>query len=327
MDKPPQPLKFRPRLVPHPRSPAARFLDWSSVGLPHPDSPAARHYAWVSLIDSPHPNSPSGRELHWVSRTTGSEQTKSEELKRAIAELDAGIATHSNNLRDALPDQALRELYDRQVGILKGSYDFAKALAITGIAPTHVMQSVQRQMDWVHCHLHGTLTNSYEIAAQPILDEVHSLRNRAAVEDTPRLLGNIQALAQRYYDTAARSIQEHWADAKRTGKQEELIRRWRARMLRCASAGSAASAGPAVEEPPAKKAPKSSDSSVGKTWVAFQLVDQYGTPVANASYEVTLTDGSIKSGDLDDQGLARFDDIDPGQCKISFPKIDAREWQ
>jgi type VI secretion system secreted protein VgrG len=59
----------------------------------------------------------------------------------------------------------------------------------------------------------------------------------------------------------------------------------------------------------------------------FRLVDEKGHPVPNASYTVTLPDASIMSGTLDDQGFVRFDDIDPGQCKITFPKIDATEWK
>jgi hypothetical protein len=33
------------------------------------------------------------------------------------------------------------------------------------------------------------------------------------------------------------------------------------------------------------------------------------------------------TGSLDDQGFARFDDIDPGKCLVSFPEIHAKEWK
>jgi hypothetical protein len=64
-----------------------------------------------------------------------------------------------------------------------------------------------------------------------------------------------------------------------------------------------------------------------KTWIAFQLVDDEGKPVPNTVYKVTLTDGSVVTGTLNEQGLVRFDEIDPGQCQITFPEIDAQEWK
>jgi hypothetical protein len=64
-----------------------------------------------------------------------------------------------------------------------------------------------------------------------------------------------------------------------------------------------------------------------KTWIAFRLVDDAGKPVPDAAYTVTLPDGSVVTGALDEQGVVRFDEIDPGQCQITFPEIDAKEWK
>ena len=64
-----------------------------------------------------------------------------------------------------------------------------------------------------------------------------------------------------------------------------------------------------------------------KTWIAIRLIDEDGNPVPDVAYSVTLPDGSIMTGSLDDQGCARFDDIDPGQCQVSFPEIHAKEWK
>jgi type VI secretion system secreted protein VgrG len=57
------------------------------------------------------------------------------------------------------------------------------------------------------------------------------------------------------------------------------------------------------------------------------LTDEHGNPVPDVSYSVTLPDGSVMTGSLDDQGFARFDDIDPGKCLVSFPEIHAKEWK
>jgi hypothetical protein len=64
-----------------------------------------------------------------------------------------------------------------------------------------------------------------------------------------------------------------------------------------------------------------------KTWVAIELLDDAGHPIANEKYVVTVPEGDVKSGQLDAQGRARIADIDPGTCKISFPDLHGQEWK
>jgi hypothetical protein len=64
-----------------------------------------------------------------------------------------------------------------------------------------------------------------------------------------------------------------------------------------------------------------------KTWIAIQLLDEDQNPVPGARYRITLPDQSIQTGTLDDQGTARVDGINPGQCEITFPEIDGSEWK
>lgn len=200
-----------------------------------------------------------------------------------------------------------------------------KAFTVTDTDP--VFLHVQRQIGWVHCHLQGALSQSYKIAADPIVGEVDSLQAQTPGQAAKRL-SQIQGLVERYYQTATESVQEHWAAAGKAGKQQELIQRWRARMLACASAGAATVESPAAEQQsPAKKPPKKSSDAPVKTWVAVQLIDDRGDPVPGAAYKVTLPDGSVMSGSLDDQGMVRFDEIDPGQCQVTFPEIHAKEWK
>ena len=64
-----------------------------------------------------------------------------------------------------------------------------------------------------------------------------------------------------------------------------------------------------------------------KTWVEVELVDENNKPVPNRAYRVKLPDGSVMTGNLDDQGKVRFDSIIPGTCQIEFPDIHLKEWQ
>lgn len=59
----------------------------------------------------------------------------------------------------------------------------------------------------------------------------------------------------------------------------------------------------------------------------FELVDDEGLPVAFEAYQVELPDGSAIAGDLDGKGQARIEGIDPGNCKVSFPNRDAKDWK
>jgi hypothetical protein len=63
-------------------------------------------------------------------------------------------------------------------------------------------------------------------------------------------------------------------------------------------------------------------------WVEIELIDADDKPVADEAYRLQLPDGSIRTGKLDAKGRAYVGDIvAPGQCKVCFPEIDAREWR
>lgn len=63
------------------------------------------------------------------------------------------------------------------------------------------------------------------------------------------------------------------------------------------------------------------------TWVAIDLVDDQGTPVANEPYELQLPDGTIVAGRLDQNGYARVDGVTAGQCQVRFPRLDGAAWR
>lgn len=326
MDRPVQFARKRSHRAPHPRSPAARTFDWCSAGLPHPDSPALRYIDWASSL-FPHPSGPSSREYHWATARDGGDASADEELARTSQAVETCLDRYSDKLRDALPDFNLQVTYDRRISLLKETYAITRSPTV--VDPIHLLKNVQAQIEWVHCHLRGTLPKSYEAAVRPILDEVHALEGEVTGGDKGKRFTSIQFSAERFYQAAIEGVRKQWAETQKTGKQAELIRGWRTRMLQCSSSG--AVVGAPIEElaaPPKRpKKDSAADETAVKTWIAIQLVDEVGHPVPNAGYKVTLPDGSIMTGSLDDQGLARFDEIDPGDCKITFPEIDAREWK
>ncbi|MGH7295585.1 MAG: hypothetical protein ACRELB_11655 [Polyangiaceae bacterium] len=56
------------------------------------------------------------------------------------------------------------------------------------------------------------------------------------------------------------------------------------------------------------------------SWVEIELVDDKGQPVPDEPYLLVTGDGRTRSGTLDWRGFAREDGIDPGDCKIGFPR-------
>src|SRR5258708_20220880 len=63
-----------------------------------------------------------------------------------------------------------------------------------------------------------------------------------------------------------------------------------------------------------------------KTWIEFDLLDKSKSPVKGMAFEITLANGEIKKGTLNDKGSHREDGIDPGTCHVRFPDLDGREW-
>jgi phage protein D len=64
--------------------------------------------------------------------------------------------------------------------------------------------------------------------------------------------------------------------------------------------------GPAQKPPP-------------RHWLQIELVDGQGAPVPGAAYVVKTSSGKELLGNLDENGRARIDGIDPGNCVVKFP--------
>ncbi len=63
-------------------------------------------------------------------------------------------------------------------------------------------------------------------------------------------------------------------------------------------------------------------------WIEIELVGEDDEPIPSEKYEITLPDGSVSSGTLDQNGFARVDGIrDAGSCDITFPDLDKDAWE
>jgi type VI secretion system secreted protein VgrG len=59
-----------------------------------------------------------------------------------------------------------------------------------------------------------------------------------------------------------------------------------------------------------------------------ELVDDAGKPVPGEKVRVTLPDGStVAEGTTDEKGLFKVTNIDPGQCKVTFPDMEKEAWK
>jgi len=62
-------------------------------------------------------------------------------------------------------------------------------------------------------------------------------------------------------------------------------------------------------------------------WIEIELIGEDDEPIPNKKYKVTLPDGSIKEGNLDQKGWARVEGNPAGQCEVTFPELDKEAWK
>jgi hypothetical protein len=93
--------------------------------------------------------------------------------------------------------------------------------------------------------------------------------------------------------------------------------------------GPAAGAAPATttplqDEEAARQQKPPAPAAADSHFIAIELHDEDGKPVAGERYFVELPDGSQVSGRTDGQGRARIEGVDPGTAKVSFPDLDQK---
>jgi hypothetical protein len=64
-----------------------------------------------------------------------------------------------------------------------------------------------------------------------------------------------------------------------------------------------------------------------KSWIEIILVDAEGKPVPGVKYRITPPNGSAVEGRLNEHGQAGLYQIEPGNCKITFPDLDKDAWE
>jgi type VI secretion system secreted protein VgrG len=74
-----------------------------------------------------------------------------------------------------------------------------------------------------------------------------------------------------------------------------------------------------------KKKPKPEDQPV--SWIELKFIDEEGNPVPGEGYEVVEADGTTHTGTLDEYGKAHVPLLKPGNCKVSFPRLDQGAWE
>ncbi len=63
------------------------------------------------------------------------------------------------------------------------------------------------------------------------------------------------------------------------------------------------------------------------SWIELEMVGEDDQPIPGETYRVTLPDGTVDEGTLDNKGFVRIDGIDPGTCQITFPNLDKEAWE
>ncbi len=65
------------------------------------------------------------------------------------------------------------------------------------------------------------------------------------------------------------------------------------------------------------------------SWIEIKLLGEDDEPISGEKYRITLPDGSVVEGTLDDKGFARVKGFEKGKgtCKICFPTLDKNAWE
>lgn len=99
------------------------------------------------------------------------------------------------------------------------------------------------------------------------------------------------------------------------------VPRWEDRVLTIPEEKAEAEFEPPAAAPPAKEEATTTD------WIEIELVNASGRPMEGTRYLIEPSDGTKREGRLDGKGRARLDKIPPGNCDVSFPDTDGRDWE
>ena len=146
-----------------------------------------------------------------------------------VEQLETSLAGRSDKFRESIPDSYLRTLYDRQVGRTKGTNAFAKSLIGTGLDAALLLQKLTSPVGWLDPDLQRKLQQGFSLGVA--VSKVYVKWEFGTLHEKKQVLQEVGTLAERVYQEASNNIQRQWAEAERTGKEEELIERWKTRLL------------------------------------------------------------------------------------------------
>jgi type VI secretion system secreted protein VgrG len=82
-----------------------------------------------------------------------------------------------------------------------------------------------------------------------------------------------------------------------------------------------------VKAEPHKPPQSTQEKDKKRSWIKIKLIDEEQEPVPGELYRITLPDGTIAEGTLDDKGCASVEGFEPGGCKVTFPRLDKKSWK
>ena len=278
-----------------------------------------------------HPKSPLGKGTWVPTKLSTATSALAGDLERELEELETFVAGQPAAFLDALPDAELQQTF-------RGWVDSGRS-SKTGETPEQIasslLETLASQIKWF-CATSRDRPNENELWA--LLESRHLIGRYGTARAPSETLARARLLAGAFFEAATGSVRRQWAEARRLGNQERILNLWRSQLqsLRLRSGGGGGGRestendgqNAAGDQGAAGRSDRSSsESNALKTWIEFHLVDEDGQPVPNATYRVTLPNGSTRDGRLDAQGTARFEEIDIGQCRITFTELEPTEWR
>lgn len=303
----------------HPYSPASRF----GPGAAKPPGPTL---APVKSTDQ-HADAPAIRGQEWSAQASATSHGGDAHFSQLNAEVGQLFEVEERALRDALPDSLLQASFDLHLDNLRDVFRHAHSVGGLGLDREGLLGRLHEAVRWVDAELFGSrpdVATRQPSSAGRLDSGDHHLQTT--------VLREVQAVASRIYAAARARLTQRWEEASSLGAsaQDALRDEWKRRMeFRFRGRPTSEPRPPKAERParPPARVTINPEVKPVKTWVAIQLLDPDGNPVGNVAYEVTLPDGTTQTGRLPTHGSVRFDGIEPGQCQIRFPEIDAREWR
>ncbi|MBU0753703.1 MAG: hypothetical protein KJ645_01095 [Planctomycetes bacterium] len=70
------------------------------------------------------------------------------------------------------------------------------------------------------------------------------------------------------------------------------------------------------------------DEGKKSSWIEIELIGMDDKPIPGEAYRIVLPDGeTVAEGTLDENGKARIEGLEPGECKVSFQNRDKEAWE